>query len=109
MRKIINSTYISIDGVIEEPHLWPPTGPDDETSGTIQTDLVLACDAVLMGRRTYEGTVIDGDPIEEIGRLKAEPGMDIVQYGFGRLSHAVMERDTTPLESGIVVLFHARP
>ena len=23
MRKIINSTYINLDGVIEGPHLWP--------------------------------------------------------------------------------------
>jgi dihydrofolate reductase len=128
MRKIINSTYISLDGVIEEPHMWPPTGPDDERSGTIQTELLLACDAVLMGRRTYEvfapvwptrsgdpysdrinsmrkyvvsstlrdpdwnnTTVISGDPIAEIRRLKAEPGKDIVQYGFGRLSHALVE------------------
>jgi dihydrofolate reductase len=128
MRKIINSTYISLDGVIEQPHMWPPTGPDDERSGTIQTELLLACDAVLMGRRTYDvfapvwptrsgdpysdrinsmrkyvvsstlgdpdwsnTTVISGDPIAEITRLKAEPGKDIVQYGFGQLSHALME------------------
>ena len=128
MRKIINSTYISLDGVIEAPHTWPPTGPDDELAGTIQTDLLLACDAVLMGRRTYEGfapvwptrsgdpysdrintmpkyvvsstlrdpewantTVIAGDPIEEIRQLKEQPGQDIVQYGFGTLSHALME------------------
>jgi dihydrofolate reductase len=127
MRKIVNSTFISLDGVIDEPHTWPPTGPEDETSGAIHTDLLLACDAVLMGRRTYEGfapvwptrsgdpfsdrlnsmrkyvvsstlrdpewhntTVITGDPIEEIRRLKAEPGSDIVQYGFGLLSHAMM-------------------
>ena len=127
MRKIINSTYISLDGVIEAPHMWPPTGPDDELAGTIQTDLLLACDAVLMGRRTYDGfapvwptrsgdpysdrintmpkyvvsstlrdpewantTVISGDPVEEIRRLKEQPGQDIVQYGFGRLSHALM-------------------
>jgi dihydrofolate reductase len=128
MRKIINSTYISLDGVIEDPHLWPPTGPDDETSGGIQTDLLLACDAVLMGRRTYEGfapvwptrsgdpysdhintmpkyvvsstltdpewtntSVISGDPVAEIKRLKQAPGKDIVQYGFGVLSHALMQ------------------
>jgi hypothetical protein len=24
MRRIINSTYVSIDGVIENPHEWPP-------------------------------------------------------------------------------------
>lgn len=55
MRKIINSTYISLDGVIEQPHLWPSTGPDDEAAGAIQTELLLSCDAALMGRRTYEG------------------------------------------------------
>jgi dihydrofolate reductase len=128
MRKIINSTYISLDGVIEQPHMWPSTGPADERADTIQTELLLACDAVLMGRRTYEGfapvwptrsgdpasdrinsmrkyvvsstlrdpewnntTVIGGDPIAEIRRLKAEPGNDFVQYGFGRLSHALVE------------------
>ncbi len=128
MRKIINSTYISLDGVIEAPHTWPPTGPDDEAAGTIQTDLLQACDAVLMGRRTYEGfapvwptrsgdpysdrinsmrkyvvsstltdpdwhntMVVSGDPIEAIRRLKDQPGQNIVQYGFGRLSHALME------------------
>jgi len=30
MRKIINSTYITLDGVIEGPHLWPSLGPRDE-------------------------------------------------------------------------------
>jgi dihydrofolate reductase len=56
MRKIINSSYISLDGVVEQPHLWPTIArPSDERGGQIQTDLLLACDAVLMGRRTYEG------------------------------------------------------
>jgi dihydrofolate reductase len=56
VRKIINSTYITIDGVIEAPHLWPSSGrPGDERAETIQTDLLLSCDAVLMGRRTYDG------------------------------------------------------
>jgi dihydrofolate reductase len=56
MAKIINSTYITIDGVVEGPHLWPSLDrPGDERGGRIQTDLLLSCDAVLMGRRTYEG------------------------------------------------------
>src|SRR5579885_173026 len=56
MRKIINSTYISLDGVVEQPHLWPTIDrPSDERGGQIQTELLLACDAILMGRRTYEG------------------------------------------------------
>src|SRR3954468_10160430 len=56
MRKIINSTYISLDGVVEAPHLWPSLGrPSDERFGQIQTELVLSCDALLMGRHTYDG------------------------------------------------------
>lgn len=39
MRKIINSTYIS----------------GDERAGQTQTDLLLSCDALLMGRCTYDG------------------------------------------------------
>jgi dihydrofolate reductase len=35
--------------------------------------------------------VISGDPIPEIRRLKEQPGQDIVQYGFGQLSYALLE------------------
>jgi dihydrofolate reductase len=56
MRKIINSTYISLDGVVGDPHLWPSRGrPGDERADKIQGDLLFSCDALLMGRRTYEG------------------------------------------------------
>ena len=129
MRRIINSTYISVDGVVENPHLWPSSGkPDDGTGQQIQTDLLMACDAVLMGRRTYDGfapvwqtrsgdpfsdrintmpkyvvsttlrdpdwantTVISGDVAGQIRELKAQPGQDIVQYGFGAVSTLLMQ------------------
>jgi hypothetical protein len=53
MRRIINSTYITLDGVVEGPHLWPSLGRgSDERSEQIQTDLLLSCDALLMGRHT---------------------------------------------------------
>jgi dihydrofolate reductase len=55
MRQLINSTYITLDGVVEDPHLWPAlkAGTSDEGDG-IQTDLLETCDIVLMGRRTYD-------------------------------------------------------
>jgi dihydrofolate reductase len=127
MRKIINSTYISLDGVIKNPQDWPASTVDDDTGATIQTELLFACDAVLMGRHTYEcfapvwssrsgdaysdrinsmakyvvsstlqrpdwnnTTVINGDVVTEIKRLKDQAGQDIVQYGFGQLSFTLM-------------------
>jgi dihydrofolate reductase len=71
MRKIINSTYISLDGVIEGPHLWPSLGrPSDERFGRIQAELALSCDAMLMGRHTYDGfapvwPTRSGDPVSD--------------------------------------------
>jgi dihydrofolate reductase len=55
MRQLINSTYITLDGVIEGPHLWPSLkGGTSDEGDKIQTDLLAACDIVLMGRRTYD-------------------------------------------------------
>jgi dihydrofolate reductase len=128
MRRIINSTYISVDGVIEDPHFWPSSGSDGGAGETIQVDLLRSCDALIMGRRTYEGfapvwptrsgdpfsdqintmdkyvvsttlkdpewtntTVIDDDPVVAVEALKARPGKNIVQYGFGRLTHTLLD------------------
>ncbi|HSK96417.1 MAG TPA: dihydrofolate reductase family protein [Euzebyales bacterium] len=55
MRQLINSTYLTLDGVVEGPHLWPSLKRGTSGEGdTIQTDLLMACDIVLMGRRTYD-------------------------------------------------------
>ena len=55
MRHLINSTYLTLDGVVEGPHLWPSLKGDTSAEGdTIQTDLLKTCDIVLMGRRTYD-------------------------------------------------------
>lgn len=54
MRKIINSTYITLDGVIQNPQGWPALSSLTDDGQTIQTELIRGCDAVLMGRHTYE-------------------------------------------------------
>ena len=129
MRKIINSTYITLDGVIQDPQDWPDNGIEGDGTGLkVQMDLLASCDALLMGARTYPGmaaawmarsgdpysdrinsmakyvvsstltdpewtntTVIGTDPVGAIRRLKEQPGQDIVQYGFGQLSYALLE------------------
>ena len=71
MRKFINSTYVSLDGVIENPHLWPSLkAPSDPLADEIQTELLLACDAVVMaivdqwdlnGETRFRKTAADGE------------------------------------------------
>lgn len=127
VRKIINSTYITLDGVIQNPQDWPAMGGYGEAGNKVQTELLERCDAVLMGRHTYDmfapvwsamsgnpladrmnalpkhvvsttlvdpkwnnTTVIDRDPVRAVRSLKEQPGADIVQYGFGPLSRALM-------------------
>jgi dihydrofolate reductase len=127
MRRIVNSTYITLDGVIQNPQDWPSLGSFTDQGNQVQADLLEGCDAVIMGRHTYDifapvwstrsgdpvsdrmntipkyvvsttltdpqwhnTIVIDQDPVETVRDLKERPGADIVQYGFGRLAHALM-------------------
>jgi dihydrofolate reductase len=56
VRKIINSTYITLDGVVEAPDQWPDFFEQrDERFGEIQAKLLFSCDAMVMGRHTYDG------------------------------------------------------
>ena len=127
VRPIINSTYVTLDGVIQNPQDWPSLGSFSDAGNRVQSELLERCDAVLMGRHTYDGfapvwsarsgdpfsdrmnalpkyvvsttltdpkwhntTVIDHDPVDAVRDLKQQSGDAIVQYGFGRLSHALM-------------------
>jgi len=53
MRKLINSTYLTLDGVIENP-IW--TSPYfAEEAAEVAAGLTAGADALLMGRATYDG------------------------------------------------------
>lgn len=53
MRRIINSTFVSLDGVINHMEAWHFAFIDAEAE-QIATEQLLASDALLMGRHTYE-------------------------------------------------------
>jgi dihydrofolate reductase len=55
MRTIVNSTYITLDGVIQDPQDWPSLEGEDPRGYEIQRDLLLSSDALIMGRHTYDG------------------------------------------------------
>lgn len=55
MRKLINSTYITLDGAVADPQLWPSLGDGGRDEAyNVQLGLLEQCDALLMGRHTYE-------------------------------------------------------
>jgi dihydrofolate reductase len=71
MRRIINSTYITLDGVVEAPHLWPSLDRgSDPRADDVQGELLFGSDALLMGRHTYDGfapvwSARSGDPFSD--------------------------------------------
>jgi dihydrofolate reductase len=54
MRKLIESTFVTLDGVISDPQNWGPPYWDDEHN-TYAQKLLYTSDALLLGRVTYEG------------------------------------------------------
>ncbi|MGW7686018.1 dihydrofolate reductase family protein [Kribbella sp. NPDC054772] len=54
MRKIIVSTYATLDGYIDNPHEWSLQYSDEQSQQAAFT-LTLAADALLLGRVTYDG------------------------------------------------------
>jgi dihydrofolate reductase len=74
-RPLIESTFVTLDGVIENPQDWsPPYWDDDHHAYT--TRLMDRSDALLLGRATYEGFAASwpqrsGDPFTE--KINAMP------------------------------------
>ncbi len=51
MRRIINSTYVTLDGVIQNPQDWPSPGGFSDQGNQVQTELLERC-AVSTFQRT---------------------------------------------------------
>jgi dihydrofolate reductase len=75
MRKLIESTFVALDGTISEPQRWSPPYWDDEHAG-YASELLFSSDALLLGRKTYEGfaqswPARSGDPFTD--RINSMP------------------------------------
>jgi len=55
MRKLIESTFVTLGGDISAPQDWGPRYLFGPEPGTYSHDLLFGADALLLGRKTYEG------------------------------------------------------
>ena len=125
MRSIVNSTFVSLDGVQNHMERWHFDYIDAEQQEIVSEQLA-AADAILMGRDTYEAyaavwpdrddayskrinatrkyvvsttltapqwqntTVLEGDLIDNVERLKSEGDGSILMHGFGPVAKALL-------------------
>jgi dihydrofolate reductase len=69
MGKLTVTSFITLDNVVEDPHLWSGAFQSDDTN-TVNLEALLESDALLLGRVTYEGFAAawpsrSGDPYSD--------------------------------------------
>ena len=126
MRKIIESTLVSADGVVGSPPLWAMDYRDEEVTRDA-LERLSGSDAMLMGRGTYElfaatwpgqaddfahrintirkyvfsstlasadwsnSTLVRGDVVAQVTKIKEQDGRDLALFGHGRLAQTLLE------------------
>ncbi|WP_201373054.1 dihydrofolate reductase family protein [Ktedonobacter robiniae] len=147
MRKLIESTLISVDGVFAETDFSKFFAYQDETYLRDGLGLLLSGDAILMGRSTYESwakiwprsphpwaerlntipkyvfsstletaswnnsTLVRGDVVAEVSRLKQQEGSNLLIFGHGLLGETLLKHhllDGLDLSVHPLVLGHGR-
>jgi dihydrofolate reductase len=137
MARIVVTEFVSIDGVMEDPGGsedfkhggWSFEFSRGEEGDKFKVDETMDSEAMLLGRRTYEGfadawpgregefadrfnsmpkyvvsstlrdpewtntTVLDGDLVEAVTKLREAPGGDIVVHGSAQLVQGLLEND----------------
>jgi dihydrofolate reductase len=139
MGKIVITTNISLDGVVQDPDgeegfrlggwFRQSGGEDLEEWAKVETDEALGAEALLLGRRSDEwfatrwqsrggewadklnslpkyvvsatlkdpkwsnSTVLNGDAVSEVSKLKQEIGGEILVYASYHLVHTLIEHD----------------
>lgn len=69
MGKITATAFITLDNVVEDPHLWSGAYQSEDT-GALNSEVLAEADSMLLGRVTYEGFAAawpsrSGDPFSD--------------------------------------------
>ena len=128
MGRIVNATYMTLDGDITNMQNWHFDYFGEEATKAA-VDQLESSDALIMGRKTYDGfsvawsaragadefadrmnsiqkyvvsstlqdpswtntSVVNGDVVAEVRKLKEQDGANILQYGFGSVTRLLLE------------------
>jgi dihydrofolate reductase len=98
MRQVVLQFWLSLDGYSCDPgtelYQFLQELPEDEGDDYFVNRLRQA-GTHIMGRVTYadwpETRIANGDTAEEIARLKAEPGREILAHGGIKFAHSLIE------------------
>jgi dihydrofolate reductase len=137
MARIVVTEFVTLDGVMEDPGGseafehggWAFEFSRGEEGDKFKVDETMGSEAMLLGRRTYEGfadawpgregefadrfnsmpkyvvsstlrdpewtntTVLDGDPVDAVTKLREAPGGDIVVHGSAQLVQGLLDND----------------
>lgn len=98
MRKVIVAMYLTLDGIMEEP-AWTTPYWNDELA-QYQSDTFYACDALLLGRITYEGFAAAwpkmggdggfGDRMNSLPKFVASATLSQLEWNATRLTGEVV-------------------
>ncbi|GLZ33737.1 pyrimidine reductase [Lentzea sp. NBRC 105346] len=127
--RLVAVEYVSLDGVFEEPGQWSHPWFSDEV-GQFKWAELQASDALLLGRKTYEGfaeawpkmraetgefgekfntmpkyvvsstldsadwegsILLKGDPVEEVRKVREQPGNDLLLNGSAQLFNTLRQ------------------
>jgi dihydrofolate reductase len=75
--RIVATQHVSLDGLIEAPE------------GAKQ----YVVSSTLDSPTSNYAAMLDGDPVEEVARLRAEAGREVVVHGSARLVQTLLEHD----------------
>jgi hypothetical protein len=82
MGTIVNSTFISLDGVINHMDRWP--GRDGDYADRMNTVTKYVASATLQAPKWANTTVLNGDLAEAATGLKQATGRTVLMHGYGR-------------------------
>ncbi len=69
--------------------IWPTReGPDADRINSMPK---YVASRTLKAPLTWNATLIEGDVVEAIGKLKQAPGQSLLQYGVGELTHTMLK------------------